>query len=207
MARLLREGRQAYVVCPLIEQSETSRARAAEHEADRLRRVAAVSRAVPHNGFTETLTLMLGTTPIEIWHRPGPTAGASWVVFPTRRVVFVGDAVCLREPPYLGDAELEPWLAGLHELRGAFFRRYRIVSSRDGVVRKDSLAVMAAWLRRVDGRLQRMGERGDAAEATARFAQQIGKAYRVPAARKEQVAQRLHTGLEALYTRHYLAAE
>jgi ATP-dependent DNA helicase RecG len=37
LARLLREGRQAYVVCPLIEQSETSRARAAEHEAERLR--------------------------------------------------------------------------------------------------------------------------------------------------------------------------
>ncbi len=37
MTRLLLEGRQAYVVCPLIEQSETSRARAAEHEAERLR--------------------------------------------------------------------------------------------------------------------------------------------------------------------------
>jgi ATP-dependent DNA helicase RecG len=38
LTRLLKEGRQAYVVCPLIEQSETSRARAAEHEAERLRR-------------------------------------------------------------------------------------------------------------------------------------------------------------------------
>jgi ATP-dependent DNA helicase RecG len=38
MARLLREGRQAYVVCPLIEESETSRARAAEAEAERLQR-------------------------------------------------------------------------------------------------------------------------------------------------------------------------
>jgi ATP-dependent DNA helicase RecG len=36
LTRLLREGRQAYVVCPLIEQSETSRARAAEQEAVRL---------------------------------------------------------------------------------------------------------------------------------------------------------------------------
>jgi ATP-dependent DNA helicase RecG len=35
---VLREGRQAYVVCPLIEESETSSARAAEQEADRLRR-------------------------------------------------------------------------------------------------------------------------------------------------------------------------
>jgi ATP-dependent DNA helicase RecG len=38
MRRLLDEGRQAYVVCPLIEQSETSRARAAEQEAERLSR-------------------------------------------------------------------------------------------------------------------------------------------------------------------------
>jgi ATP-dependent DNA helicase RecG len=38
LTRLLREGRQAYVVCPLIEESETSRARAAEQEAARLDR-------------------------------------------------------------------------------------------------------------------------------------------------------------------------
>src|SRR2546421_7344197 len=38
LARLLLEGRQAYVVCPLIEASETSLARAAEEEAERLRR-------------------------------------------------------------------------------------------------------------------------------------------------------------------------
>jgi ATP-dependent DNA helicase RecG len=37
LTRLLREGRQAYVVCPLIEASETSVARAAEAEAERLR--------------------------------------------------------------------------------------------------------------------------------------------------------------------------
>jgi ATP-dependent DNA helicase RecG len=36
LTRLLTDGRQAYVVCPLIEESETSRARAAEAEAARL---------------------------------------------------------------------------------------------------------------------------------------------------------------------------
>jgi ATP-dependent DNA helicase RecG len=39
LRRLLDEGRQAYVVCPLVEESETSRARAAEQEAERLARV------------------------------------------------------------------------------------------------------------------------------------------------------------------------
>jgi len=38
LTRLLGEGRQAYVVCPLIEASETTLARAAEEEADRLQR-------------------------------------------------------------------------------------------------------------------------------------------------------------------------
>jgi ATP-dependent DNA helicase RecG len=39
LTRLLTEGRQAYVVCPLVEASETTLARAAEEEAERLRRV------------------------------------------------------------------------------------------------------------------------------------------------------------------------
>jgi len=38
LTRLLRQGRQAYVVCPLVEASETTLARAAEAEAERLRR-------------------------------------------------------------------------------------------------------------------------------------------------------------------------
>jgi ATP-dependent DNA helicase RecG len=38
LTRLLGEGRQAYVVCPLVELSEASLARAAEAEAERLRR-------------------------------------------------------------------------------------------------------------------------------------------------------------------------
>jgi ATP-dependent DNA helicase RecG len=38
LCRHLAEGRQAYVVCPLVEESETSVARAAEAEAERLRR-------------------------------------------------------------------------------------------------------------------------------------------------------------------------
>jgi ATP-dependent DNA helicase RecG len=37
LRRLLHEGRQAYVVCPLVSESETTEARAAEQEAERLR--------------------------------------------------------------------------------------------------------------------------------------------------------------------------
>jgi glyoxylase-like metal-dependent hydrolase (beta-lactamase superfamily II) len=172
-------------------------------ESDRLRRVAGIHRAVPHVAFTETLTLMLGETPVELWHRPGPAPGSAWVVIPSRRTVFVGDFVSMREPPYLGEADIEAWLEGLHELRGAAFRRYRILSSRDGVVRAEAMASMASFLRKVDSRLTRLQARGETPEATARFAQQLARGYRLPAARKEQVALRLQVGLEALYVRRY----
>jgi glyoxylase-like metal-dependent hydrolase (beta-lactamase superfamily II) len=176
-------------------------------EADRLRRVTGVTRAVPQLAFTETLTLMLGETPVELWHRPGPTSGACWVVFPSRKVIFVGDTVALKEPPYVGEADPEAWLQSLHELRGASFRKFRLVSSRDGVLKKESLANMASLLRKIDGRLERMVARGDAADATERLALQLGRSFRIASARKEQVAQRLQRGLEILYTRRYLAAE
>ena len=172
-------------------------------ESDRLRRVAGIHRAVPHVSFTESLTLMLGDTPVELWHRPGPTAGSAWVVLPTRRIVFVGDFVSLREPPYLGEADLEAWLAGLHELRSAAFRKYRILSSRDGVVRGEALPGMAAFLRKIDGRLTRLQARDEPSGATAKLALPLARTYRVGAARKELVAQRLRAGLEALYLHRY----
>ncbi|HET7011513.1 MAG TPA: MBL fold metallo-hydrolase [Anaerolineales bacterium] len=172
-------------------------------ESDRLRRVAGIHRAVPHIAFTDTLTLMLGNTPVELWHRPGPTPGAIWVVLPAKRTIFVGDLVSLREPPYLGEADIDAWLESLHELRGAAFRKYRILSSRDGQVRGEAFSAMASFLRKVDGRLTRLQARGEPPEATAKLALQLARNYRVGSARKEAVAQRLRSGLATLYLRRY----
>src|SRR5437762_2208627 len=81
LTRLLREGRQAYVVCPLIEASETSLARAAEEEAERLRRAelrdfrvgclhgrlkAAERRNLMARFKTRELDVLVATTVIEV---------------------------------------------------------------------------------------------------------------------------------------------
>src|SRR3989440_1983461 len=81
LARLLLEGRQAYVVCPLIEASETSLARAAEEEAERLRRAelrdfrvgclhgrlkAAERRDLMARFKTRELDVLVATTVIEV---------------------------------------------------------------------------------------------------------------------------------------------
>ncbi len=172
-------------------------------EVDRLKRVSGLGRAVPHIGFDDELTLHLGRETLTLLHRPGPRPGSMWVVVPWARVVFVGDAVWIREPPYLGEADLESWLEALTELRGATFARYKIVSARDGVVRREAINKMAAFLRKIANRMQKLGERDEPSEAAGRLAAQLGKGFRVTASRKEQAQMRLRSGLEHLYDEHY----
>jgi ATP-dependent DNA helicase RecG len=81
LTRLLREGRQAYVVCPLVEASETTLARAAEEEAERLRRAELrdfrvgclhgrmkpdVRRTVMAQFIARELDVLVATTVIEV---------------------------------------------------------------------------------------------------------------------------------------------
>jgi glyoxylase-like metal-dependent hydrolase (beta-lactamase superfamily II) len=44
--------------------------------------------------------------PIVLEYHPGPSAGASWVILPEEKVVFVGDAVLRNQPPFLAGADL-----------------------------------------------------------------------------------------------------
>ena len=68
----------------------------------------------------------------EIWieHHPGPAPGAIWVEIPSKKIVFVGDAVVEHQPPFLADADLPAWIETLSVLRIPKYRDYTIVSGR-----------------------------------------------------------------------------
>jgi glyoxylase-like metal-dependent hydrolase (beta-lactamase superfamily II) len=172
-------------------------------EADRLKRITGVRKAIPELAFSDTLILHLGEREIRLEHRPGPTAGSIWVVVPEARAAFIGDTVMLSDPPYLGEADPESWLATLEAARKPPFDRYALLPSRDGRVRPDDLGAMIRFLRKVVSRLERLGARGAPVEAAAAAAPSLLEGYRIPAARREQALLRLQTGLTRLYTRVY----
>lgn len=172
-------------------------------EVDRLKRVSGLTRAVPHVGFEDELRLYLGDSVVEVHHRPGPRPGSAWVVVPWARVVFVGDAVWLREPPYLGEANLEAWLDSLAILRGSAFARYRIVSARDGLLARPAIAAMAGFLRKVAHRMERLQARDEDSSAAGDLAAVLARGFRIPAARREQALIRLRAGLTRLYEEQY----
>ena len=81
MRRLLDEGRQAYVVCPLVTESPAAQATAAESEADRLRRASCAAtrwsactarcrpperRSVMERFRSGELQVLVATTVIEV---------------------------------------------------------------------------------------------------------------------------------------------
>jgi glyoxylase-like metal-dependent hydrolase (beta-lactamase superfamily II) len=164
-------------------------------EADRLKRITGVGKAVPELTFSTELLIHLGDRVVRLLHRPGPTAGAIWVVLEEAKVVFVGDAVTVGEPPFMADADLEAWVETLGILSGPSMRGYTIVAGRDGVVERRHVTTMAAWLQRVPERLHRLGDRANQPEAITTLAGQLLRPYKLPASRRETGLLRLQLGL------------
>jgi len=172
-------------------------------EADRLKRITGVRKAIPELSFSDAMVLHLGDREVVLQHRPGPTAGSIWVEVPEIRLAFIGDTVMLGEPPYLGEADLDSWLATLEASRKPPYDRYTLLASKDGRVKVDGVAAMIRFLRKVIHRLERLGSKDAPSEAAAVSASSLLEGFRLPAARREQALLRLQTGMTRLYDRMY----
>lgn len=198
---------------PVVAQEETLRemrgwpdafkgsARPIGGEADRLKRITGVGRAVPELGFSGELRLQLGERQVVFEHRPGPTAGSMWVVMPEAEIAFIGDTVTVAEPPYLGEAELEAWMGLLDELRDGQYRSFLLIAGRDGPVERAHINDMARFLRRVMHRIENQRPGQSPAEAAAKQASEFMRGLKLPPVRRDLVRLRLQTGLAALFRR------
>ena len=79
-----------------------------------------------------------------------------WVVFHDREVIFIGDAVTVEAPPFLGESNIPAWLEILDDLRAPYLRTYRLIASRDGQVSRENINSMARFLRKVQLRVEKL---------------------------------------------------
>lgn len=176
-------------------------------EADGLNRVGGVTRAVPQVIFEKELTIELGGKTLVLQHRPGPTPGSIWALIPDQQIAFIGDLITTSEPPYIGEADVEAWLAGLDQLRDSQFEDWKYVSSRDGPVVRDDLNDMARFIRKIPVRLDRMAEREKPGASAVTIANALLDDFRVTRSREEICHLRLTAGLRALYHRAHPDSE
>ena len=172
-------------------------------ESDQFKRISGVRKSSPEISFTSQLELFLGTRRIHFWHQPGPTRGAMWVVLPKEKVVFIGDAVTIKEPPYVGEADLDVWLESLDVLRADEMAGFRLISGRDGRIKREDINPMARFLRKIPVRLDRLVKEDDREAAAEKIARELMDDFFVSSARLEQALLRLKSGLIHLYNRQY----
>ncbi len=121
----------------------------------------------PNVFFDEAISFHWDDDPVTAFHRGGVSPSAVWVVWPSRRVIFVGDTVTAREPPFLAEADFATWEANLDELARTY-ADYRIIGSRDGVLRLEHVLAFRDWLHHVHEELRKARARRLSAGEIAR---------------------------------------
>lgn len=142
--------------------------------------------------------------PLILQHMPGPAPGALWAILPEPKVVFVGDAVTLREPPFLALAELVPWLETLDRLISDEFQDFLVVAGRGGLAPLREIRHMRHFLLRVHEELQDLAKRKAPVEAAAELVPKLLALWEFDPAYDMLYQQRLAHGLQSCYRSSYL---
>lgn len=159
--------------------------------------------ASPDITFTERISLHWGGPDIILEHHPGPTPGSIWVIIPDTRVVFIGDAVVLRQPPFLAWADLDAWMACLDVLMNSY-QDYVIVSGRGGRVSRDDIRVQVEVLKEIATTLDKLARKNAAPEDDKALITKILAHYaNIPAEHLDRYTQRLRYGLHQCFMRRY----
>lgn len=153
----------------------------------------------PELSFSENLRLHWDTEPVSIESRPGPNPGAVWVRWTAERVLFIGDAVCLYQPPFLALADIPQWVKQLSELLEPQYADYLIVSGRGGLVPFQGIRAQISFLEAVQEKLRAVPP-NPPEEAFEEMAQELLARSRFPAERKYFL--RLRYGLKHYHARH-----
>ncbi|PIZ25638.1 MAG: hypothetical protein COY47_04845, partial [Chloroflexi bacterium CG_4_10_14_0_8_um_filter_57_5] len=103
----------------------------------------------PEISFSHEMTIYWGDAPVLVEHHPGPSAGASWVVLPEARVVFVGDAVLRNQPPFLAGADLPAWIETVKLLLSPAYRGWLVVCGRGGLAAAEVIRAQVEYLQQV----------------------------------------------------------
>ncbi len=115
---------------------------------------------LPEITFSHQMTLHWDdNAPIVLEHHPGPSAGATWVILPEEKVVFVGDAVLRNQPPFLAGADLPAWLETLKLLLSPAYRGWLVVSGRGGLVNVDVIRAQRDYLEQVLNKIEKLAQK------------------------------------------------
>jgi hypothetical protein len=102
--------------------------------------------AMPDLTYSNQVSIHWDEHPVVVTHQPGSNMAGSWVRYDPAKVIFVGDSVVIKQPPYLGWCDLDHWIDELNELCSDRYKGYKIIGGRNGVVQQRSIGKMIELL-------------------------------------------------------------
>ncbi len=159
--------------------------------------------APPEITFSERMRIHWDNRPLILEHHPGPSSGAIWAILPEARIVMVGDAVLVDQPPFLAGADIPAWVAGLELLLSPEYRDYLLVCGRGGLVAQQQVRAQIAFLNKVHQQVDELAKAGANPEDTAGLVAGLLAGLRFAPERSAQYEQRLRYGLQHYFNRHY----
>ncbi|NQS91587.1 MAG: MBL fold metallo-hydrolase [Chloroflexi bacterium] len=158
---------------------------------------------IPDITFTEKMQFHWSEDPVILEHHPGPRPGSSWMIIPSEKVMFIGDAVVIKSPPFLGRAHLPTWIDTLDELLKARFKDYTIISGRGGEISLDHIKELKKTFRKIHRRIDKLASRRASAEDIRDQAEKFMDEFSFLKRDREFFLQRLQHGLSQYYLRNY----
>jgi glyoxylase-like metal-dependent hydrolase (beta-lactamase superfamily II) len=160
---------------------------------------------LPRVTFTEHSVMYFDGRELRLEYHAGPGPGACWLILPEDKIVFVGDALVMDQPPFLAHADLDAWIDGLDLLLSRLYRGYTIISGRGGKATHRDVAAQKKFLEQVQARLKQFSKKKSTANAEInKFALKLAEKYKGPAKRRALYLQRLKHGLYNCYVRQYV---
>jgi glyoxylase-like metal-dependent hydrolase (beta-lactamase superfamily II) len=158
----------------------------------------------PEQFLSGSVEFFWGGKRIFLNHHPGPESGALWVEVPDQKVVFVGDTVVIKQPPFLEKANIEDWVNSLDILLNDY-QDYKIICSRGGLVEEEDIKQLKKFLINVNKQVEKIGKKQAVPTATQKLVDKLLSQWKYPAKYKEFYTDRLRHGLAAYYTRNIYA--
>jgi glyoxylase-like metal-dependent hydrolase (beta-lactamase superfamily II) len=159
--------------------------------------------AAPDLTFSQQLSIHWNEHPLVLEYHPGPASGAIWAVLPEQRIVFLGDAVTVGQPPFLAWADLPAWIENLRVLLEPPYRDYLLVSGRGGLVTQEQARQQLGYLENLHNQLEELFENKATPEDARAVARELAKGFDGVELLQEHYRQRLGWGLHQYYARHY----
>ncbi len=163
--------------------------------------------APPEITFSDQLKVNWNGSPVMLEYRPGPASDAIWVSLPEQQVVFVGDAITLKQPPFLSGANLDAWINLLNMLLSPDYREWILVSSRGGLATFNDVRQQLTFLETVKQETEALAQAGATAEETARLVPGLISQFQAIPDLETLYMNRLRHGLKQYYARHYRPSE